>query len=683
MKSLTKNLVILFALLCIFSQFASAEIIFTQATKPVYNIGDDVLIPVTIKSIGETSGIVEMYLLCDAVTINFYRNGIQLNAGQEKSLDSSLVLIKEIIGSTLGTCKIKVVLNEDYALTNEFKISSSINIATDISSKEVDVGQNVIIKAKATKESLEDLEGFVEVYLLDSNGKTKFSQTGTVNAGNINLNLTIPSDLPSGTYILSLSVYEKDSKDVIINKGSSKDEIFIKQKPTSINLIFNKEILPEENLQIESILLDQSGKTINSSAIITLTNSNGEIVDQKEILFGENLSYLIPSQELPADWKISSVSEGVSIEDTVKIKELEKIDVQIVNKTIIISNKGNVLYNKTLLVRIQEEPLNIQVSLKVGESKKYYLSAPTGDYDIKLVTGEGEEISETMSLTGRAIGIKESSNTSLKLFGWIFLILLLLIVTIILFKKLHKKAFSLKRRNKHNNSMSKNNNKDISFKQIQSQKREKETHIMMTAGTLSLPVNQAELSLSIKGAQQDVSVVCLKIKNLKQNESGSPAETINKIRDYAAEGKAATYENQDYLMFIFAPTKTRTLRNEMSALNLANKIQDLLVEHNRKFNQRLDFGISLNNGSIVAKIENGVFKFMAMGLLMTTLKRIASLSNQEILLSQEMNDLLALKVKSTKEMRDGVAVYLLNSVKTENEETTKFINKFLNRQKEY
>jgi hypothetical protein len=83
--------------------------------------------------------------------------------------------------------------------------------------------------------------------------------------------------------------------------------------------------------------------------------------------------------------------------------------------------------------------------------------------------------------------------------------------------------------------------------------------------------NKAELSLSIKGEKQDTSVICLKIKNLKEMKSkkGSASDSIRKIIDLTEENKATTYENQDYLFFLFAPIKTRTFKNERTALEIS------------------------------------------------------------------------------------------------------------------
>jgi hypothetical protein len=304
--------------------------------------------------------------------------------------------------------------------------------------------------------------------------------------------------------------------------------------------------------------------------------------------------------------------------------------------------------------------------LEVGENKKYILSAPNGDYQVRIATGDGKEINQTLSLTGNVIGIKEDSWGGFTTIAWVFLILVLVVGLFFLAKKIRKKKFL-------------GHMPSLKFK-----KRESKELPIMKEDSISRPINKAELSMTIKGNKQDASVVCLRLKNVNEirGGKGSAMDTINKIKQMAEENKAITYDNQNYILFMLAPAKTKTLKNEILALNIAEQMQKILLEHNRMFNQKIEFGISLNTGEIVGKVEDDVFKFMGMGSLMTTSKRLATLSNEEILLSEKINDLLRVNARTEKEMREETSVYVLKSIKRDNEEARKFISKFLNRQQE-
>jgi hypothetical protein len=197
--------------------------------------------------------------------------------------------------------------------------------------------------------------------------------------------------------------------------------------------------------------------------------------------------------------------------------------------------------------------------------------------------------------------------------------------------------------------------------------------------------NRAELELSIKeGDKQDASIICVRIKDLKEMHSrkNRVSETIEKLMEIAEDKRAVICENQDYLFFILTPARTKTPKNEKTALDLSEKIKYLLEEHNRMFNQKIDFGISLNYGTIIGKQEGNIFKFMSMGSLITISKKIAHISEGEILLGEKINDLLRLHVRTDKKIRNGTPVFLIKEIKKEADEATKkFINRFMERQK--
>ncbi len=652
---------IILILIVFMCSFISADIIFNEQPKAVYNLGNTVYVPVTVKTTGYVSGVFQMDLICNSNQINFYKNGVNLAAGEEKTMESSLVLIKEMIGTNTGTCRIKAILGDQYALSNDFKISNLLNIEGSLAKTEVNPGESISVSGKVTREDGEDANGFVEIRIF-TDANQNITQLGTVTGKLFSMNFSLPSKLKAGRYLVNLKAYEKDSTGAITNNGLVIYNFSVRQIPTNLELVMeNKEIMPGTSLRVKAILHDQTGESINSTVFITIKDSNDKILDQEEVQANTFIDYPIKSNQAPAQWKVFSISSQLSAEDTFQIKTKEEINVEIVNKTILVKNTGNVNYNKTLLVKIGDAPLNIQLSLKVGESRKYVLSAPDGQYNVEVVSSDGKDkFGDTMSLTGKAVDIKEASGMSYGVAFWSLLILILLAVAFIIFRKVYKKPF-------FGHITSKKDN----FKKVE-----------IKNNSLAGTVNKAELSLSIKGEKQDASVICIKIKNLKELRTGrgSPAESIRKIIEAAEENKAVTYENLDYLFFILAPAKTRTFKNERIALDISEKIENILKEHNRMFNQKMDFGISLNQGTIVGKVEDGVFRFMSMGTLVTASRKIASLAKGEVLLSENINDLLRLNTRTEKHVREGTSVFIVKEIKRENEEAKKFIDRFMNRQ---
>jgi hypothetical protein len=663
-----KEALIILFLTIFLVQFVSADIIFNEPVESAYNLGENIPLPVTIKAVNAFSGVFQIDLICNGTAINFYKETLHLTAGEEKTRDPSLVLIKNVIGNENGLCKVKAIFGSEYKLSSEFKISDILNIETKLEKTDFAPKETIRITGKVTKETGAGSNGFIEAEMV-SDGKN-ISQQGTVSGGSFELNLALPKDLAAGNYEILIRASEKDSNNMATNKGENKIAITINQIPSNLELLMeNSSIMPGNAVSFTTILHDQSGKSIPSMVIVTIKNSNNKIIEQKEIQTEESFSYDIKKDQAPETWKIFAVSSKLTAEREFKINEKEEINVQIVNKTITVKNTGNVAYNKTILVRVGDNPVNIEVKLKVGESKKYVLNAPDGDYDVSITTNGIDELIRKVSLTGRTVEIKEAGVSSIAVFGWSFLILLLGSVLVFAFKKVYQKPFSLKMFL----GLDKPKNSKKKFKEFGVENN------VMNEKTGS----KAELSLSIKGEKQNASLICIKLKNLKELKSkhGSAADTIEKLASLAEKNKGVIYENQDYLFFIFAPAKTKTFRNEKTAFDAADKMQSILEEHNRSFNQKIAFGMALNSGTIIAKTEPDSFKFMSLGNLITSSRKIASLAVSEILLSREINDSLRLLAKTEKEIREGLPVYKIKAVKRENEEAKKFIDKFMGRNK--
>ena len=650
------------------TSFVSSEIIFTQSLKSSYNLGDEVNLPITISSLSDVSGNLVINLICNGTSINLLTwNGLNLRTGYPKVIPYSFALAKNTIGGSSGTCNIQVTFGSDLKVSDDFKISNLLSISGVMQKSVFDSGETVPISGKVTRETGENANGFIDANIVTNDINQNITQSGTVTDGIFAMNISLPSNLKAGNYLVNLNAYEEDSDGLQTNMGNVQYNISINQVPTNLELIIdNKEINPGESITAHAILHDQTGDPINTTIFLTLKDSNDKIIEQKEVNTGELFTYPITFNEPPATWKIFAASNQLNSEENFMIKTKESVDIQIINKTILVTNNGNVPYNKTLLVKIGDTPLNVNVELGLGESKKYALTAPDGEYAVRIVGNPDNEVTGTMSLTGNAIGIREASSwTSLGIIiAWTFLISVLAVGAFFGFKKIRKKPF-FGRMNLGKNSSS-----------------SREVPVLKN-NSVTAPGKKAEMSLSVNGDKQDATVICLKIKNMEEVKSrrGSASDAIQKITELAEENNAVTYDNQNYLFFIFAPAKTRTFKNEESALNLAENIQKMLTEHNRMFNQKMDFGISLEDGTIIAKIENGIFKFMSLGSLITSAKKIASLSNEEVLLSTKINDLVRVHAKTEKEIRDGTSVFILGTIKKEDEAAKNFINKFMERQK--
>ncbi len=661
-----RNIIILLTLGVLISSLASAEIIINQQPKDLYNLGDIITLPAKIVISKDTSSFFSMYLICNGIQTEIHKEYVTLSAGQEKQINPSIPLIKNFIGRTTGTCKIKSALEGEYALTNEFKISDLINVEIKTEKREFDPQENIIIEGQAVKENQEVAKGFAELKIINENSSV-FRTVDAINNGYFYINFSLPENTKAGEYSIIVTVYEKDAEEETTNQGFADYKILIKQVPTNLEIAFEtQEVEPGTNLKVKAILHDQTGEKISSNAIITIKNKENIILEQTEKPTDEFLEFPILYKEAPKEWKVVAVSNKLTNEATFRIKEKEEVKIELINKTIIIANTGNVQYNKTVLIKIGGESKNINVNLEIDETQRYTLSAPDGEYQIEVLTPEGSKITGKTTLTGKNIGVKKTVAGIKGLinysFVWVFIISVLGFIAFTIFKKGYKRSFF-----GYIKTKKKEKNKEISFQK---------NPAINTVNT----INKAELSLSIKGEPQDISLICLKIKNFEEIESkrGAVEETMQKLSSLAEENKAMIYKSQGNLFFIFAPLKTKTFKNERNAAITAQKIENILTNHNKLFKQKIEFGIALNYGRIIAKQEKNILEFMSLGTLITTAKKIASISNGEILLSEKIKEKLMSDIKTEKQRKAGIDVYTIREIR-DHERNKKFINSFLRR----
>ncbi len=672
--------------------FASAEMIINQQPNKVYNLGDTVSVPITIKTMSGVSGMFSMDLLCGTKQINFYKNGVNLVYGEEKTMDASLVLTKELLGENVGTCKIKGILGTEYVITSEFKISNLLTLEPNTELTEFEPGQSIIISGDVIKENGQPANGFLELEIIIANGsKDNIIQKGTINNGMYYMNITLPEKMKAGKYLVKLNAYELALDNSRTNKGFINYNIQIKQIPTSLELVLKEsKVEPGTNVEVKAILHDQTGESIDSTAIITIKKGIGEgtLVEgggPTEKKTGEYMKLGIAYNEPPANWTVFAISNQLTAETYFVINKNEEIKAEIVNETIVVTNIGNVPYNGSIIIKIGEnQSKEYPVYLGVDKNKIFELSAPKGEYEVEVMDMNGDSkvkgnvVITRSPLTGNAIRIRDTSETTFVDFFsrplvWIFTLLIILGIVFLILRRIRKrkKETGVSNKSIFKKKLTKEPLKNVAWEN-RAMPLSKESKLQTT--------NKAILSSSIKGNKQDVSITNITIKNLAQVQAnkGNPEEPLQKIINLAENKKAFVYENQNNLVFILTPSKTRTLKNENTALEIAQEAKEILSAHNRITKHKLDFGISIEYGQIVEKVERGSMEFMSLGTMMANAKKIASASEGEVLLGEKIRDKLT-NVRTERQDNGRITFYKLKDIKYYDGGHSRYMNNFLNK----
>jgi len=363
---------------------------------------------------------------------------------------------------------------------------------------------------------------------------------------------------------------------------------------------------------------------------------------------------------------LESSYQGIVSRKNFSMLELVKASFEIDNGYLIVKNIGNAPYNKQIEISIGDYKETKNVAVELGEEMKFKLNAPDGSYDVKVSDGS-EKLESNVALTGRSISIDHVSGFSFIMrypIVWVFLILVLGMFIVLYSRKVI-------RRTSYSTPVE---------KPQAAEPRVQEKKGFELVDVASNHPEKAEHSLVLEGRKELASLVAIKISNLARAKQVS-SETLSSLFKILTEAKGSIFESSDYVIGVFSSLNTRTFKNEMTALNAARKIETLLKEHNKKFREKIDYGIGLTLGDIISKRDSkdSSFKFTALGNSLIQAKKTAELALGELLLSDSIQKKVAGEVRTEKVVKNGVNLYSVKAV-MDRDKNKDFISGFLARQ---
>ncbi|MGV8152263.1 MAG: hypothetical protein ACP5OG_04210 [Candidatus Nanoarchaeia archaeon] len=685
-KSLALGIVI--ALLII--NMASAGIYFSQP-ESTYNLGDKVSVDVEVSPLEE--GFLKVDLTCSGDSLTVY-NGIP---GEKISIQ--IPLTYNYIEDMDGKCYFEGEYQDSSQKSNEFEISKKLNVNLEMSDIVVKPGESAVYKGTAKRLNGVGSEGEVKVRAPslklekqddesqdrnDSSNETEDEETvedlkeaifsGKISEGNFLISFKVEDSSPAGDYELEIIAYEKDKNGRITSTGTAEANLRVIQILKEVEIaISTQNIDPGQTLDIKPSLLDQSGKTIKDDMALIIKNQNLERVYEHIVKSGEGIEYKIPTNLTSGYYEIEASSQNKTSYKKFFINEKAIAFFELKNNTLVITSIGNVPYSKDVQIEINGKPFLRKLDLAIGEKEEFELSGPDGNYDIKVSDGQSEVFGSGIPLTGYAVGVNNAnSGSSVFIKSPILWILLFVVLAgIVLFfgrNVLKKKSFAYPWVKKKDSTIA------LTAKQGDIAKTQTKQEVVVSKSSLNPTL--AEQVLVIDGSKGNVSVVAIKLKNKPLKAA---KENLDRLVQEAYESKACSYESGDFVYLILSPSLTKTTRNEAIAVKIADKIANSLKEWNKKFTEKMDFGIGVGSGDVISKIEDKKFKFTALGTFMVNLKKLASISNQTVLLSKAANDKGAGDFKAEKKTIEGQEVYELKRV-VDTFGKDKFINDFLKRE---
>lgn len=648
------GLILLF--LMILAPLVSAEISISPP-KSIYSVGDAFAFSVTLMPGVATNNFFIAKIVCsngdEPGESEIYRSPQTIASEMQKNMDVSGKFDNFLIGGLSGTCHLNIKYGYESADSGDFQLIRGISVSVNTDKVILEPGERFNVSGSAIKNNGNAVEkGFIEIKLSELN----ISSFRTIEGGKFNLLFDSAENTPAGDYDLHARIYEKDGEGKITNEGEGITRIRIKQviKKNEI-AISSQNVNPGSDFVYTILLYDQSNIEAIENVEVALYKPSGELFSRNLLKSGEADNIAIGLDFMPGNWVIESSINNLSASRTFYINELEDVSYKLANGTLSVTNTGNVPFKKAIEIVIGDESVIEEISVEVGETKRYALSAPDGEYPIKIKEGENEEAIGSAFLTGSAVGVKGEGSgfwgkSSILL--WLMLISLGILVASYQYSKISKKAYFGKTL------------PDSAYA----------TPAIAAGGS-------SGKNMITEGVREECSIIALKLKNNEEIEraKGSARDTIERVLTRARDAKAKIYSDKNYKTMIFAPSITKEKDNSLKAVSIAREIETMILEHNKRFGEKIMFGVGVHNGEMILENINGQFRFNAIGNTMPYVKKIADSVNSGTGVSEFVHRRLLGKVRSDR--IEGTNYWRVSKIR-DRELHSEFINKFVQRQKE-
>lgn len=191
-------------------------------------------------------------------------------------------------------------------------------------------------------------------------------------------------------------------------------------------------------------LYDDDNFKIDEEVDYQIRNYYTDVIKEGKAISGEEINFKLPDNVDPRPWEISASYNGVRTSEKFNIGELKKIEISLEKDELVIRNAGNTDYEGHILIYIGEKDNTANIFLSRGQTKKIRLTAPEGEYYVRVDTGDEEEIVfQGVSLTGNVVGLERIIEGSfLERYPIVSLFLAALVVVIVfilVLKRMNKK----------------------------------------------------------------------------------------------------------------------------------------------------------------------------------------------------------------------------------------------------
>jgi hypothetical protein len=704
--------------------FVSAGIYFSDLESR-YNLGDTIELSIDVDPIVE-GRMLEVDLVCEDSGIIVFNNLPDEMGNVVIKLPLNQYTIEDISGSCYFSGSYATSERESMS----FEISTRLRVRLTSDSFFTKPGEEILISGTAERLNGLPIDGEVEIeipllsYLeINSEGVANFSDLlgsfdvnethvndtdvnetdlnetleneetldfsagkyyGKVTDGDFSVSLKLGEDTPAGDYRIDVIVYEEAFGERA-SEGTTFSNLKVFQELREINIVLNDlNFDPGSTVEFQALLLDQTGILIDDKVTVIIKDENLNRLFEKIVDSDETISYELLSNMSSGYYEIEASSGDLVHVKNIFVNEKAIAEFQLNNDTVFVTNIGNIPYQKDIEIELNGKPFVKKTELEMGESKSFILTGEGEEYEIKVSDGESEISQGGITLTGRAVSVDSVREGGIMVFSspiiWAFFILILGVGILFLLRNiLKKKSFAIHSNKKDSKIVDLGEKKDVKpTTTVSTNVAKKEVDVSKKQDKkVSSHPSEADQVLVLKGHKTNAAVLVLKVKN----KIGKIEKTsLEKAIEHAYSKKGAIYEQGDFIFIVFSPLMTHTTKNEVEAVKAAEGIISTLHNHNKRFMNKIDFGIGINTGEIINKVEEKKLKFTALGNFIVVAKRLSEASNRQILITGKAYNKGSNEIKGEKRSVAGGEVYEVRRV-IDTENNKKFISGFMNRMK--
>ncbi len=699
--------------------FVCAGVYFSQP-ESIYNVGETISNSININPL--ESGPLRVELICeDEKTLVFY------DSSPLENIDFKLPLTFKHDSKLIGDCYFSAEYFSQTYNSREFEISKTLIVSLTTDSFFAKPGDQIIIEGNAKRLNDVPINGGVEITIpllnlfystqiqdnssgnqteenssLENQTSTNLNESfnesfnedngifyGKISDGKFLLNITLAKNIAAGDYKITVFAYEPNTFEERTSEGFAYSNLNIAQTLTKIDLAINEQSLDPGNIiEIKPRLYDQSNVLISQDVSVIIKDENLKRIFEKIVKSGDTTKYEIPTDISSGYYEIEITAGSLELIKKFYINKKEIVSFDLKNTSLTIKNIGNIPLDKyPIQVNLNGKSFIKKVDLKKGEEIEFKLLGD-GEYDIEISSGENKYSKNGVILTGYAtegvVSIKENSILFLKTpIVWIIFIIILLGGGLFLFRNIFKKkSFAYSVSNEKNKishrpeSESKIKKEETIIRNkdpkefIGSQKQDK-----ISEEITNKKLIQAEKVLVLNGQKNSACIIALKIKN---KLSQFAKEELERLLEKISEKKGAPYRQGDFIFTILSPIITNSFKNELNAVKIAEEILLFLRKHNNKFKDKIEFGLGINSGEIINTFNKNKLDFTSLGNFIVIAKNLAEISNEQILISEEIYKKSFSEIKTKKSIIDNKEFHELEKI-IDRERNQKFIQSFLKR----